>query len=180
MVRCVFETAVRVISLILALVIHHFTRNFCLQFSGLGMRKLREINFLLKSFADRFDWVALVKHCSLLTLSKVFSWSVALLDLSSCVHICWSQNTTNIFIRYKKSNNEWLCTLMLSGCLYSSSFVEHFNCILLCDWVPRRYSVSLRTCTGHNSFVLHLALARVWLCFLPYEFRAMPWMWCCT
>jgi len=35
-----------------------------------------------------------------------------------------------------------------------SLFFEHYNRIWLCDRVPRRYSVSLTTCAGHNAFVL--------------------------
>jgi len=35
--------------------------------------------------------------------------------------------------RCRKPNNVWLCALMQSDCLYSSSFFEHYNCILLCD-----------------------------------------------
>jgi len=38
-----------------------------------------------------------------------------------------------------------------------------YNRILLCGWVPGCYCVNLRTCAGHNTFVLHLALARVGL-----------------
>jgi len=32
---------------------------------------------------------------------------------------------------------------------------------LLCDWMPRRYSASLRMCPGHKPFVLHQDLVRL-------------------
>jgi len=34
-----------------------------------------------------------------------------------------------------------------------SPFFEHYNYILLCDWVPGPYGVILWTCAGHNTFV---------------------------
>jgi len=37
--------------------------------------------------------------------------------------------------RCRKSNNVWLHALIQSDCLYSSLFFEHYNRILLCDWV---------------------------------------------
>ena len=37
--------------------------------------------------------------------------------------------------RCRKSNNVWLHALMQSDCLYSSLFFEHYNRILLCEWV---------------------------------------------
>jgi len=40
-------------------------------------------------------------------------------------------------------------------------YFEHYNYILLCDSVPGRYYVSLRTCAGHNTFEFHLTLAKV-------------------
>jgi len=57
---------------------------------------------------------------------------------------------------------------MQSDCLYRYSpvFFKHYNRILLCDRVPGRYSVSLRACAGHNTFVLHQSLARVGFHFL--------------
>ena len=41
------------------------------------------------------------------------------------------------------SNNVWLRALMQSDCLYRylPLFFEHYNRILLCDWVPGCYSV---------------------------------------
>jgi len=45
--------------------------------------------------------------------------------------------------RCRKSNNIWLRALMLSDCLYSSLFFEHYNRILLCDWVIELCSVRL-------------------------------------
>ena len=59
---------------------------------------------------------------------------------------------------------------------YSTLFFEHYNCIriILGDWVPGRYSVSLRTCAGHNTFILHQSLARVALYFLNMRFSCPP------
>ena len=43
---------------------------------------------------------------------------------------------TYLFLeRCRKSNNVWSCALMQSDCLYSSLFFEHYNRILLCEWV---------------------------------------------
>jgi len=43
---------------------------------------------------------------------------------------------TYLFLeRCRKSNNIWLRALMQSDCLYSSLFFEHYNRILLCEWV---------------------------------------------
>jgi len=43
---------------------------------------------------------------------------------------------TYLFLeRYRKSNNVWLRAFMHSDCLYSSLFFEHYNRILLCEWV---------------------------------------------
>jgi len=53
--------------------------------------------------------------------------------------------------RCKKSKNVWLRALM-QWFLYSP-FFEHYNYILLCDWVPGPYSVILWTYAGHNAFV---------------------------
>jgi len=41
-----------------------------------------------------------------------------------------------------KLNNVWLHASMQSDCLYSLIF-EHYNCILLCDWVLECYCVCL-------------------------------------
>jgi len=61
-----------------------------------------------------------------------------------------------------------------------SSFFEHYNYILLCDWVPGPYSVILRTCAGHNAFVHYLGSAWVGLYFLTCDFPVLIWMYCCT
>ena len=57
----------------------------------------------------------------------------------------------------------WTMQKNQSDCLYqySSLFFEHYNLIILYDWVPGRYSVGLRTRAGHKAFVLNQALARV-------------------
>ena len=49
------------------------------------------------------------------------------------------KNTYLFLERCRKSNNVWLRALMKSVYLYSSLFFEHYNRILLCDWVPGRY-----------------------------------------
>jgi len=77
-----------------------------------------------------------------------------------------SLNVKNMCVFFqwcRKSNNVRLRTFKQSGCLHSSSFFEHYNHILLCDWVLRRYSVWLRACACHNTFLLYLALTRVGL-----------------
>ena len=49
---------------------------------------------------------------------------------------------TYLFLeRCRKSNNVWLRALMQSDCLYSSLFFEHYNRILLCEWVIELCSV---------------------------------------
>jgi len=61
--------------------------------------------------------------------------------------------------RCRKSKNVWLRALMQSDCLYSSLFFEHYNRILLCDWVLGHCSVcSLESVSWHNAMVLYLAL----------------------
>jgi len=45
--------------------------------------------------------------------------------------------------RCRKSKNVWLRALMQSECLYSSLFFEHYNRILLCDWVIELCNVRL-------------------------------------
>ena len=45
--------------------------------------------------------------------------------------------------RCRRSNNIWLPALTRSDCLYSSLFFEHYNRILLCDWVLEHCSVCL-------------------------------------
>jgi len=45
--------------------------------------------------------------------------------------------------RRRRCNNAWLPDLTQSGCLYLSLFFEHYNRILLCDWVLENCSVIL-------------------------------------
>ena len=45
--------------------------------------------------------------------------------------------------RCRKSSNLWLRALMQSDCLYSSLLFDHYNRILLCDWVIELCSVRL-------------------------------------
>ena len=59
--------------------------------------------------------------------------------------------------RCRKSNNVWLRALMQSDCLYSSIFIEHYNRILLCDWVIELHSVrSIDGMSSHNAFSFYL------------------------
>jgi len=46
-----------------------------------------------------------------------------------------------LFLERCKSNNVWLPALTQSDCLYSSLFFEHYNRLLLCDWVLEHSSV---------------------------------------
>ena len=51
---------------------------------------------------------------------------------------------TYLFLeRCRKSNNIRLRALMQSDCLYSSLFFEHYNRILLCEWVIELCSIHL-------------------------------------
>ena len=51
----------------------------------------------------------------------------------------------------------WLRALMQSDCLYSSLFFEHYNRILLCEWVIELCSVLLIDgMTSHNAFAFYL------------------------
>jgi len=61
----------------------------------------------------------------------------------------------NVYLFLEKSPARvWLRALMQSDSLYrySSLFFEHYNRVLLCDWVPGGYTVSF---ADHNAFVLH-------------------------
>ena len=69
-----------------------------------------------------------------------------------------------LFVKWcRKSNNIRLHALVQLDCLYSSLLFEHYNCILLREWVLKRYGVCLRVCACHNTFVHHLALTRIGL-----------------
>jgi len=74
--------------------------------------------------------------------------------LKKCVSVSWTM---------QRVNNVWLRAWLQSDCLcqYYSLLFEHYNRILLCDWVPGRYSVSLRMCVGHKPFVHHQDLVRL-------------------
>jgi len=56
---------------------------------------------------------------------------------------------------------EWLVARFDAVRFLYSSFFEHYNYNLLCDWVPKPYSVILRTCAGHIAFVLYQGSAWV-------------------
>ena len=88
------------------------------------------------------------------------------------------KNTYLFLERCRKSNNIWLCcnlcggvvlivwlttngmcvpALMQSDCLYSSLFFEHYNLILLCEWVLEHCSVCLIDGVScHNTFTFYL------------------------
>ena len=51
------------------------------------------------------------------------------------------KNIYHFLERCRNSNNVWLRALMQSDCLNPSLFFEHYNRILLCDWVPGSCSV---------------------------------------
>ena len=65
---------------------------------------------------------------------------------------------TYLFLeRCRKSNNVWLRALMQSDCLYSSLFFEHYNRILLCEWVIELFSDRLVDgLSNHNAFAFYL------------------------
>ena len=59
--------------------------------------------------------------------------------------------------RCRKSNNLWLRTWMQSDCLYLSLFFQHYNRILLCDWVIELCSIRLIDgVSSHNAFAFYL------------------------
>ena len=59
--------------------------------------------------------------------------------------------------RCTKSNNVWFRALMQSHCLYLSLFFEHYNRILLCEWVIELCSARLIDgMTSHNAFAFYL------------------------
>ena len=65
---------------------------------------------------------------------------------------------TYLFLeRCRKSNNLWLRALMQSDCLHSSLFFEHYNRILLCEWVVELCSVRLIDgVSSHHAFAFYL------------------------
>jgi len=69
------------------------------------------------------------------------------------------KNTYLFLERCRKSNNVQLHALMQSDCLYSSLFLEHYNCIMLCEWVIQLCSVCLVDGVScHNAFTVYLDL----------------------
>ena len=59
--------------------------------------------------------------------------------------------------RCRKSNSIWLRALMQSDCLYSSLFFEHYNRILICEWVIEICSIRLiDDVSCHNAFAFYL------------------------
>ena len=65
---------------------------------------------------------------------------------------------TYLFLeRCRQSNNVWLRALMQSDFLYSSLLFEHYNCILLCEWVTELCSVRLIDgVSSHNALTFYL------------------------
>jgi len=77
------------------------------------------------------------------------------------------RKSTYLFLeRCRKSNNVWLRSLMHSNCLYSlmhsnclylSLFFEHYNRILLCEWVIEIRGIRLIDGVScHNAFAFYL------------------------
>jgi len=67
------------------------------------------------------------------------------------------KNTYLFLERCRKSNNIWLRALMQSDCLYLSLFFEHYNRILLCEWVIELCSVHLNDGVScQNAFPVYL------------------------
>ena len=59
--------------------------------------------------------------------------------------------------RCRKSNNVWLRDLMHSDFFIFVPILEHYNRILLCDWMPGHCSVcSFEGVSCHNAFILYL------------------------
>jgi len=64
--------------------------------------------------------------------------------------------------RCRKSNNIRLRALMQSACSYSSLFFEHYNRIVLCEWVNELCSVCLLDGVScHNALVFYLDSTRL-------------------
>ena len=73
------------------------------------------------------------------------------------LRLCYVNTSTCFSKRCRKSNNVCLRALMQSDCLYSSLFFEHYNCILLCDWVIELCSVRLiNGVSSHSVFAFYL------------------------
>ena len=66
------------------------------------------------------------------------------------------QHTYPFLERCRNSNNVWLRALMPSDCFYSSLIFEHYDRILLCEWVWSIFAVS------------------VWLSVIFFSLRLLP------
>jgi len=80
-------------------------------------------------------------------------FNVTFLPLKLCY-----ENTRDLFLeRCRNSNNVWSRALMSSDCLYSSLYFEHYNRILLCEWVIELCSIRLiDSMSCHNAFAFYL------------------------
>ena len=73
------------------------------------------------------------------------------------LRLCYVKYKYLFLERCRKSNNVWVSALMQPDCLYSSLFFEHYNRILLCDWVIELCSVRLIDgMSSHNAFAFYL------------------------
>ena len=78
------------------------------------------------------------------------------------LRLCYVNTSTLFLERCRKSNNLWLRALMQSDCLYLSLFFEHYNRILLCDWVIELCSVRLIDgVSSHNAFAFYLHWTKI-------------------
>ena len=105
-----------------------------------------------------YRWSLLRADCS--TVAGCSTEQIVLLIfIANTLFYCWSlRKYTYLFLeRCRKSNNVWLRALMQSDCLYSLLYFEHYNRILLCEWVIELNSVSLiDDVSSHIAFAFYL------------------------
>jgi len=51
------------------------------------------------------------------------------------------QKYTYLFLERSRKSNKWLHASMQSDCLYLSLFFEHYNHIILCEWVIELFCI---------------------------------------
>ena len=94
----------------------------------------------------------------------VIRFNVAFLPLRPC---CEKMCTS--FFNDEESLTTYGCALWCRQLfIFVLIFFEHYNDILLCDWVLNRYNV-LRACACHNAFIVYLVLTR-------FELSVLLWM----